>query len=435
LTYPQTLAYLYSQLPMYQRIGPAAYKGSLEITHAIDTLLKHPHKHFRSIHVAGTNGKGSVSHLMASVLQEAGYKTGLYTSPHLKDFRERIRINGKKIKRRYITQFIATHKGDFERIKPSFFEMTVGLAFSYFAGEGIDVAVIETGLGGRLDSTNIITPDLSVITNISFDHMNLLGNTLSDIAREKAGIIKERIPVVVGETQEETSLLFKEAASSKNSAIFFADKDYFFNECSQNFKPSSFISAEITNRNSLKKYYLKCPLTGIYQHKNIVTSLCAIESLIKQGYQIDENAIRKGYRNVVSNTQFMGRWQILARSPLVLCDTGHNSAGISEVIRHIDQIKYKELHVVFGMVNDKDRAGILSLLPKNAHYYFCRPDIPRGLDAEALRADAMEHGLRGKSYSSTESAFKDALQSAGKEDMVYAGGSTFVVAEVLQIKF
>lgn len=434
LNYKQTIAYIFSKLPMYQRIGSAAYKSDLINTLAIDTLLKHPHRHFKTIHIAGTNGKGSVSHLLASVLQEAGYKTGLYTSPHLKDFRERIRINGKKTDSHYIARFITKYQHHFEVINPSFFEMTVGLAFNYFKDESVDIAVIETGLGGRLDSTNIITPELSVITNIGLDHTYLLGPAKADIASEKAGIIKKNIPVVIGETQNETVSIFNKKATQEEAPISYADKCFELNDFKPHPVKRGLITASITDQKNNKQYIYNCPLTGYYQRKNIVTVLCSIQQLRLKGLKISEKAVTDGFEKVIKNTHFMGRWQILSRKPLTVCDTGHNEDGIKEITAQLRNTPFLKLHFVIGMVNDKDRSSILGLLPKDAIYYFCRPDIPRGLDAHILKADANKYGLKGTVYSTVSEAFKEARHHADEKDLIFAGGSTFVVAEVLQYK-
>lgn len=406
MTYEETIDYLYSQLPAYQRIGKAAYKADLQTTWRLAEILGNPHKHFRSIHVAGTNGKGSVAHTLASVLQEAGYKTGLYTSPHLRDFRERIRINGEMIGKEKVMDFVARYQEKFTAIAPSFFEWTVGLAFKYFEEEKIDIAVVETGMGGRLDSTNILTPELSVITNIGYDHAAFLGNTLELIAGEKAGIIKEGVQVVIGQTQALTEDVFRRVAGEKHSPIHFADQEI----------------AEVTYTSDLK---------GIYQVHNRKTVMCALELLREAGWKISEAAIKRGFAHVVKNTGLMGRWQTLSEKPLAICDTGHNEDGVRMVVQQLASIPCQQLHFVFGMVNDKEAGKILDLLPREALYYFCRPDLPRGLDAGELAAAAREKGLKGIVFPSVPEAYKAALVAAGPNDLVFVGGSTFVVAEVV----
>lgn len=430
-TYQEVLDYLYSQLPMFQRTGPAAYKDNLDNTIRLDEMFDYPHRSFRSIHVAGTNGKGSVSHMLASVLQEAGYRTGLYTSPHLKDFRERIRVNGEMIGEEAVVQFTGSflNKNETEKLEPSFFELTVSMAFDYFRTMQVDVAVIEVGLGGRLDSTNIITPEVSVITNISFDHMALLGNTLQKIATEKAGIIKKKIPVVIGESSAETDFVFEQIARKTESPLAFASQYY----------ESSYGMMTIDGKQSLnirsndKVVYadLQLDLLGIYQRFNIPTVLKTIDILNEKGWNLPESVIRKGLRNTIRNTGLMGRWQIIGHNPLTVCDTGHNPAGIKLVIEQINQTAWEKLHIVIGMVNDKDQDEVLSILPSNAYYYFTKAAIPRATDPEKLAAKASMFGLKGNSYPSVHQALAEALANAGKNDLVFVGGSNFVVAEVL----
>jgi dihydrofolate synthase/folylpolyglutamate synthase len=445
MTYRQTIDYLFSQLPMYHRIGAAAYKADLSNTIALCKLLGNPQNSFRSIHVAGTNGKGSVSHMLASILQENGLKVGLYTSPHLKDFRERIRVNGMMIPKRYVSRFIQNHKKEFEVLQLSFFEMTVGLAFQYFREENVDIAVVEVGLGGRLDSTNIITPLLSVITNISFDHMQLLGDTLEKIAAEKAGIIKPGIPIIIGETQDEVGDVFIKKAKSLGSEIIFADSCF---SVSGRFSSplrhkdaksdlndlSAFASLRLINVCKQGKTCisgLESPLLGLYQLKNIVTVIGICDQLGKQGMIINRKEIARGIKNVLSNTGLSGRWQILSEKPLIICDTGHNESGIREVLAQISQTPYKKLHFIFGVVNDKQIDHILKLLPKDAIYYFCKADIPRGLSQEELKKQANALGLTGSAYPSVKTALRAAKKNAGIEDLIFIGGSTFVVAEVV----
>ncbi|MBX2960280.1 MAG: bifunctional folylpolyglutamate synthase/dihydrofolate synthase [Flavobacteriales bacterium] len=405
MNYQQTLDYLFSQLPMFQRVGASAYKADLNNTIELCKLLHHPEKNFKSIHIAGTNGKGSTSHMLASILQEAGYKVGLYTSPHLKDFRERIKINGEMISEQEVVDFVIKHQSEFEQINLSFFEWTVGLAFDYFSKKQVDIAVIETGLGGRLDSTNVITPLVSVITNIGKDHTQFLGETLAKIASEKAGIIKENIPIIIGETQQETQQVFIDKALEKSAKIFFADKII------------------TTNYES--------DLKGIYQEKNKKTVLAAIQQLMINGFSIAEENIKNGLLNVVKNTGLLGRWQILSENPLTICDTGHNEAGIKEVLKQISLTKHNHLHFVFGAVNDKEIDSILSMLPKNATYYFCQAKIPRALDVNVLYTKAKEFELKGNPYDSVENAIKQAKANASANDFVFVGGSTFVVAEAI----
>jgi dihydrofolate synthase / folylpolyglutamate synthase len=432
MNYKQTLEYLYSQLPVYHRIGPAAYKADLKNTLELCNLLGNPQNNFKSIHVGGTNGKGSVSHFLASILQTSGLKVGLYTSPHLKDFRERIKINGKLIPEDYVKGFVNNYRKQFETSGMSFFEMTVGLAFRYFSDEKVDIAVIEVGLGGRLDSTNIITPLLTVITNISFDHMALLGDTLRQIAGEKAGIIKRGVPVVIGETQEEIKDIFTDKAGELNAAIYFADKSFRLSEVNLQ---SSAVSYKVSSFNiQHPTFNISSPLTGNYQRKNIVTVIQAVEvlnNLPAINYQLSTVNILKGIEDVIKNTGLMGRWQILSQSPLTIFDVGHNEAGIREVVQQISLTPHKKLHFVFGMVNDKETGKILSLLPKDAEYYFCKADIPRGLDQEILAENANKIGLKGKAYLSVKEAFMKARKNAEKDDLIFVGGSVFVVAEVI----
>jgi dihydrofolate synthase/folylpolyglutamate synthase len=430
MTYEETLAYLFEQLPMFHRIGPAAYKANLDNTHAIIALLDHPEQDFRSIHIAGTNGKGSTSHMLASILQQSGYKTGLYTSPHLRDFRERIRVNGKMIEKSEVVKFVKKYKKEFEKIQPSFFEWTVGLAFDYFSRKDVDIAVIETGLGGRLDSTNVVTPLVSVITNVQWDHTNLLGNTLVKIAREKAGIIKPGIPVVIGNTQKETAAVFKNVAKKCGSEIFFADKT--FNAVHIEAEPASGSQyVEVLRHRQPYLKNLKLDLGGWYQLKNIPGVLQTAELLQDMSFELNRKNIRRGLAAVRNNTGLSGRWQVIGKNPVIIADTGHNEDGISEVMDQINNIHYRKLHVVIGMVNDKDVSKILRLLPKKASYYFCKPDIPRGMDPELLRKAAAAAGLKGKIYKSVRNALEHAKNEAGNDDLIFIGGSTFVVAEVI----
>ena len=430
-SYQAALDYLYNQLPMFQRTGPAAYKHSLENTLRLDAMYDHPHRRYRTVHVAGTNGKGSVSHMMASVLQSAGYRTGLYTSPHLKDFRERIRINGEMVPARFVEEWVSgfIQKNRDTGIEPSFFELTMIMAFEYFALEEVDVAVIEVGLGGRLDSTNIITPELSIITNISYDHMSLLGETLLLIAGEKAGIIKPGVPVVVSERQTEVEEVFIGKASEMEAPLFFAGMEYQSEtgltdlDGNQVFQ---FRSAE-----ELVYKDLKVDLPGIYQKLNIPSVLKGVDILREEGWEIPERAVYDGLSHVRTQTGLQGRWQVLGANPRIVCDTGHNEEGIRQVTQQISQTPYKNLHIVFGTVEDKDPAKVLALLPKDATYYFCQADIPRALNVSTLQMKAGEAGLQGQTYPSVKEAFEAARQAAGPHDFIFIGGSTFVVAEIL----
>ena len=432
MNYQQTIDYLYAQLPVFTRVGASAYKADLHNTIELCARLGNPQHQFKTIHIAGTNGKGSTSHMLAAVLQVAGYKTGLYTSPHLKDFRERIRINGEMISEQSVIDFVAGHQHDFEEIQPSFFEMTVGLAFDSFAKEQVDIAVIETGLGGRLDSTNIITPLLSIITNIGWDHMNILGDTLQLIAAEKAGIIKPNIPVIIGEKQDELADLFIRKAKQQNAAISFASD--LFDVKGERQKAKGFdelLDVEITPLTTDHlQLTLQLDLTGSYQLKNIKTVISAVAELRQQGFVITDDHLKTALRQVKTLTGLHGRWEVLSTNPLTICDTGHNPEGIQEVLKNIAAVQYEQLHFVIGMVNDKDSSKVLSMLPKDAIYYFCRPDIPRGLDAPILQERALAFGLQGEVYASVPSALAAAQSAAKAKDLVFVGGSTFVVAEV-----
>lgn len=389
---------------MYQQQGASAYKKDLTNTVLLADYLGNPEKKLSTIHVAGTNGKGSVSNMLASILQEAGYKTGLYTSPHLKDFRERIRINGEMIPEEQVYNFINKHKAFFEANQLSFFEMTVGLAFDYFVQENVDIAVIETGMGGRLDSTNIITPLVSVITNIGMDHIQFLGNTIQDIAREKAGIIKSGVTVVIGEYTAETKPVFTAKALECNSPLYFASDS----------------NIEV----------MPSDLTGDYQEQNIKTALQTI-AVLDKNLTIAKSNIKNGLLNVCRNTGFMGRWQQLRENPTVVCDAAHNSHGLKIVLQQVSRQKYDVLRIVFGVVNDKDLSEILPLMPVNAVYYFCRPHVPRGLNAGELKTKASEYGLRGNVFASVSEAYVQAIADASEDDFIFIGGSTFVIAEIL----
>ena len=405
MDYNSTLNWMFSQLPMYQRQGQTAFKKDLTNSLALSKHLNFPEKKFKTIHVAGTNGKGSTSHMLASVLQEAGYKVGLYTSPHLKDFRERIRINGKVIRKIDVINFIKKNNKFLSTHKLSFFEMTVGLAFDCFAKQEVDIAIIEVGLGGRLDSTNIITPEVSVITNIGLDHTQFLGETLPEIAFEKAGIIKSNTPIVIGEFQEDVFPVFEKIAKEKNAPLFLAS----------NLNTSNF----------------QTDLKGTYQKHNIKTVLKTIEVLKEKGFTISEEKLKKGLLNVKENTGLLGRWQILNQQPKVVCDTGHNKEGLTYVLNQLQSEKFEKLHFVFGVVNDKDLTTILPLFPKEAIYYFCKPNIPRGLGATELQQYCIPFGLNGSVYTSVQEAYNTALKDAVSNDLIFIGGSTFVVAEVV----
>lgn len=426
MNYQETLNYLFLQLPMFQRIGKAAYKADLGNTLQLDEYFNNPHKHFKSIHVAGTNGKGSTSHMLASILQCAGYKVGLYTSPHLKDFRERIKINGEMIPENKVVEFVSKHKILFEQMKPSFFEMTVALAFDYFAKEKIDIAVVEVGLGGRLDSTNIITPLLSVITNIGFDHTDLLGDTLPKIACEKAGIIKDGVPVVVSQFQPEVSQVFTDKANETKSELIFAEQQYKVEKIEYS---DVFQSITINHQGVLNAWDLD--LMGSYQKYNLAGVLASIDALNKVGLSISIDNIATGLKVVQKATGLMGRWQKLQESPKVFCDTGHNVDGITQVLEQIHRIPHQQLHMVIGMVGDKNIDGMLALLPPNAIYYFTKASIPRALDHIELQQRASRFGLKGNAYSTINEALTNAKSNAYSDDLIFVGGSTFVVAEVV----
>jgi len=409
---------------MYQREGVAAYKANLDNTLALDRHLGEPHRRFHTIHVGGTNGKGSVSHMLASVLQEAGYTTGLYTSPHLKDFRERIKINGEMIPEEYVVRFIAQHRDFFTTLHPSFFEMTVAMAFRYFADQQVDIAVVEVGLGGRLDSTNIITPQVSVITNISRDHMALLGDTLEKIASEKAGIIKPGIPVVIGTYDPFTAPVFEEKARESHSPIFFASEQW-------HTVPLPGNTYTFTRSNGMVYSGIHPDLQGNYQRKNIPAVLESTLLLRERGFSISDEALREGIAHTIRNTGLLGRWQILSNSPLTICDTGHNSDAIAETMQQLRETSSKKLHIVLGMVNDKEIRDVLELLPQDARYYFTRASIPRALDENILAVEARKSGLKGESYRTVQEAYTAAREHASPEDIIYIGGSTFIVAEVI----
>jgi len=414
---------------MFHRVGKSAYKANLNNTITLDNYFKNPHKKFKTIHVAGTNGKGSVAHLIASILQDAGYKTGLFTSPHLKDFRERIKVNGLMITEEEVAEFIDNNIQIIKEVNPSFFELATIMAFEYFKNSKVDVAVIETGLGGRLDCTNIIKPVLSIITNVSWDHNEILGNTLEKIAIEKAGIIKKNTPVILGEFQKNISHVFNNKANELKSELIWADKTFSVKKSIQT--PDTMQMFRIKYNKEQVLNGLKTPLLGEYQKKNTATVLASVEKLKNIGFIINDKNIYKGFKNVINNTTLKGRWQILSNNPLVICDIGHNVGGIKQNVTQLNKLKYETLHIVFGMVADKDFKKILKLLPKNAIYYFTKANIPRAKNEIELQKIASEYGLTGKTFSTVKKAYNSALKSAKQSDIVFVGGSAFVVAEVL----
>lgn len=415
---------------MFHRDGPAAYKANLDNTNALCAALDNPQEGLRCIHVAGTNGKGSVSHMLASILQAAGYKTGLYTSPHLKDFRERIRIDGEMVDQEWVAEWVTNNKSTLDTIKPSFFEMSTVMALDYFRENEVDVAIIEAGLGGRLDSTNVITPLVSVITNIGWDHMSLLGDSLQKIAVEKAGIIKEEVPVVIGESNAALMDIFVEAANEHNADITFADEIYKA-EVMEYDPLADHMMATVFFEGTVFYKTVRMDLTGLYQLKNLCTTLAVIDYLKDEFEEISEATIRKGIRTVTKATGLAGRWQILSREPLTICDTGHNKEGFAQVMPLLQRTPHKKLHFVLGMVEDKDIDTMLGQLPKNANYYYCKANIPRGLDAGSLSEKAIQAGLKGEIHPSVREALQAAQEAAGHDDLVFVGGSTFTVAEVV----
>lgn len=427
MSYKETLEFLYQQLPMYSRIGSAAYKKDLTNTLRLCELTGHPENKFKSVHIAGTNGKGSTSHMLAAIFQQCGYKTGLYTSPHLKDFRERIRINGAMISEEAVIHFVEKYKEEVMKIGCSFFEWSVGLAFDFFSREAVDIAVIETGLGGRLDSTNVITPLLSVITNVSYDHTEMLGDTLEKIAFEKAGIIKPNVPVVIGERHPDTDEVFAHASQERHAPISFAQDEW------------KFISS-IYQENSLllqledfrcDRWTVTSDLVGSYQEKNVLTVLEAIRKLKGLGWQLEKEEILNALKNVKGLTGLRGRWDILAHQPLTITDVAHNEAGLGYALEQLKTYSFKHLHLVIGFVKEKELDKILKLFPKNATYYFCAPDIPRGLNVNILKEAALAYGLTGEAYHSVQAAFAAAKKQASPDDLIYVGGSTFVVSEAI----
>ena len=424
MNYLETVNYLFNIAPVFEHIGASAYKEGLDNTYLLDEHFGHPHRKFKCIHIAGTNGKGSCSHTLAAILQNDGYKVGLYTSPHIMDFRERIKINGECISKEYVIEFVNQEKSLFEKIHPSFFEVTTALAFKYFAEQHVDYAIIEVGLGGRLDCTNIITPILSIITNISFDHTNFLGNTLEKIAKEKAGIIKQNIPVIIGETTNETKPVFKTCAESMNAEIIYAD---------ENDEIISFTMNEdggITY-NTRSFGIIHGELGGLYQKKNTNTILHAVRFLYNQHIIKNTGSINNGFYNVCRLTGLIGRWQKIGSNPSVICDTGHNVGGWTYISRQLQLQKYNKLHIVFGMVNDKDVDGVMCLLPKNAHYYFTKPQSKRAIPEKDIQRKAMMHGLAGDCYNDVPSAYTAAKKMATPDDMIFIGGSSYIVSDLL----
>lgn len=427
MTYQETLDYLYSSLPMFQRVGKAAIKKDLTNTLALCQLLDNPHQKFKSVHIAGTNGKGTSAHSLAAILQAAGYKTGLYTSPHLKHFTERIRINGAEISRQEVVDFVAGMKEDIETIKPSFFEATVAMAFDHFARHQVDIAVVEVGLGGRLDSTNVITPEVSLITSIGFDHMDLLGNSLELIAGEKAGIIKKGVPVVVGSEKEELNHVFQKKAKEENSPLFFAGRHYTVESiCSSLLKRTVNVSRE----GNIAFSGLELDITGDYYLKNLPGILKAVDVLKDAGFVISNEHIEEGLRNVKQATGLKGRWQLLGERPLTICDVGHNENGLSEIFEQIAGVPHQRLWVVMGIVSDKDRAHLWKSLPKEAYYFFTQASIPRALPAAVLNEEAQKAGFGSEAVTDVNEGIKLAREKASADDLIFIGGSTFVVAEI-----
>ncbi len=427
MSYQETIEYLFNSAPLFQHVGGDAYKEGLSNTHKLDEHFGYPHRKFRTIHVGGTNGKGSCSHTLAAILQSAGYKVGLYTSPHLVDFRERIRVNGKMVSKEHVIRFVEEHRTFFEPLHPSFFELATAMAFNYFAESKVDVAIVEVGLGGRLDCTNIITPDLSIITNISFDHTQFLGDTLAKIASEKAGIIKKGVPVVIGECTDETRPVFIEQAEKTGSPIILSDESILV------------ISSESTI-NSTRIYQTKPyknllgELGGLCQEKNTNTILTAIAQLNELGYNLSEESVRNGFANVCELTGLMGRWQKLNNRPTLICDTGHNVGGISYIINQLKQQSYKRLHIVMGMVNDKDVSGVLAMMPKEAIYYFTKASVKRALNEDQLSTLGKANSIHGMSYPDVIAATRAALEAATEDDFIFVGGSSFIVADLLNGK-
>ena len=425
MTYQETTDYLFTSAPLFQHVGGDAYKEGLYNTLQLDEHFGHPHRLFKTVHVAGTNGKGSCSHTLAAILQASGLKVGLFTSPHLVDFRERIRVNGQTVSEQYVVDFVEEHRSFFEPLHPSFFELTTAMAFKYFAEQQVDVAVVEVGLGGRLDCTNIITPEVSIITNISFDHVAFLGNTLAKIAAEKAGIIKEGVPVVVGEAVDETRPVFEAKAQKMHAPIYWTEEEK--EVVTHQFLTDGRIAYETRHDGQLTG-----ELGGLCQRKNADTILCAVSRLRERGFQISQADVRRGFAEVCEMTGLMGRWQTLQESPKVVCDTGHNVGGFQWIVQQLNQVKCP-LRIVFGMVNDKDISGVLSMMPQHATYYFCQASVQRALPCTEIQRQARNFGLQGDCYPTVEAAYDAALADADKDDFIYVGGSSFVVADLLSI--
>lgn len=423
MTYDETVSYLFNCAPLFQQVGSSAYKEGLENTLLLDAHAGHPHRKFRTIHIAGTNGKGSTSHTIAAILQAAGYKVGLYTSPHLIDFRERIRINGTPADREFVVEFVRKNKDFFEPLHPSFFELTTTMAFTWFAMQQVDVAVIEVGMGGRLDCTNIINPDLSIITNISLDHTQFLGTSKSQIAKEKAGIIKPCTPVVIGETTSETKDIFIAQARQNNAPIYFAEEEQPIIKATPQNEGYEYTTIDYGT--------IDGELGGDYQVKNSNTILTSVRLLKTIGYNIDEDCVKKGFANVTKTTGLMGRWQTIAKEPRIICDAGHNIAGIEYIVKQLERQEYDTLRIVFGMVNDKDISGVLSIMPKNAKYYFTRANVKRALDEKELLQKAATYGLHGNSYPTVQEALCNAKKESAANDLIFVGGSCFIVADLL----
>jgi len=430
LTFELALDYLYTQLPMYQRVGAAAMKKDLGNIVALCEALGNPHHKFKSIHIAGTNGKGSTAHMLSAILQTDGLKTGLYTSPHYRDFRERIKIDGQYVTEQFVVDFVVKNKPLFERIQPSFFEITVAMAFQYFAESEVDIAVIETGLGGRLDSTNILSPILSIITNISYDHQQFLGDTLPEIATEKAGIIKPNTPVVISERQEEVAPIFEKIAAERNAPIYFASDFFLIKEKEIALTGNTY---EISHKKNINKenITIETDIYGNYQSKNLCGVLLSEKILNEEKIISNEQSKFEGLQQIKSLTNFMGRWQVISEKPLTVCDSGHNTAGINEVVNQLAALPYRALHIVTGMVRDKDHEKVINLLPKDATYYIAKPDIPRGMDAEKLTEKFVRTGLQARAYVGVRDALRVAQAQAREGDLVFVGGSIFVVGEVL----
>lgn len=428
MNFQETLEYMYELLPMYQRVGKTAFKKDLTNTIKLLGHLGNPQLNFRSIHIAGTNGKGSSAHMLASVLQSAGYKTGLYTSPHLKQFTERIKINGTEVEESFVCDFIEKLKEIIEEVEPSFFEITVAMAFSYFAEKKVDIAIVEVGMGGRFDSTNVLLPVISLITSISYDHMEFLGSSMSEIAFEKAGIIKPGIPVVISETQEEITSVFNHKATETKSSVFYADRQY---KVKTEYASASSFNFLIESEGQTKQ--LLTDLGGIYQVKNIPGVLRVLDLLNQMDFYISEDQIRSGFQNIAKNTGFKGRWQKLSDDPLIICDTAHNEAGVKLIVEQLKQLDCQQLHIIWGAVEGKDHENIFHLLPKEAFYYFCQANLPRALKAEKLLEMSSEVGLIGEIIKDVNEAIATAKLKAEINDLIFVGGSNFVVAEIKEL--